>query len=194
MQLTPILKPWSGVSRDFRLFRTEDKLEHGVFDKPVEQIHPTPSVIQIVVTIPENGTLLASHVANRVAHIVDGEDSSEWQALKKTILDTMDKLAHGHGLGGKEHHYVAQAHTGRFHAHPSHVPVDIFAEYLMVGRVSLHDSGGAVRVDDGRRRYVAYAQPGHAEESRKTLEHFFGHFVIAAKPLLDSLEGKILVA
>ena len=192
--LTPIVKPWSGVSRDFRLFRTEDKLAHGIFDKPVEQVHPTPGVIQIIVTLPEDGTLLASHVANRLAHIVESEDSHEWQGLKKVVLDAMDSLAGGHGLGGKEHHHVAFAHTGRFFAHPNHVPVDLFAEYLLTGKVSLHDSGGAVHVDDGRRKYTAYAQPGHAEESKKTLSHFFGHFAVAAKPLLDSLEGKILVA
>jgi hypothetical protein len=192
--LSSVVKPWSGVSRDFRLFRTEEKLEHGVFDKPVGQVMPTPGLINVIVTLPEDSTLLASHVANRLAHIVDEDDGSEWRALKKVILDALDTLAKGHGLGAKEHHHVAQAHSSRSYAHPSHVPVDLFAEYLLTGKVSLHDSGGAVQVDDGRRKYTAYAQPGHAEESKKTLSHFFGHFAVAAKPLLDSLEGKILVA
>ena len=193
--LSPVLKPWSGVSRDFRLFRTDEPLEHGVFSKPVEQVHPVPGLINIIVTMPEgDAPLLASHVANRVAAIVAKEESQDWMVLKKAILATMDALAKAHGLGSGEHHHVAQAHAGRFFAHPSHVPEDLLAEYLLTGKVVLHDSGGAVHVDDGRRKYVAYAQPGHAHESKKTLDHFFGHFAVAVKPLLDSLEGKVLVA
>jgi hypothetical protein len=192
--LTPVPKPWSGVSRDFRLFRTADRLEHGVFEKQVDQIMPTAGVINIIVTIPDDAQLLASHVANRVAGVLSADGSHGWHAVEKVVLDTMETLAAGHGLGKADHHHVAAAHSGRFHAHPSHVPEDLLAEYLLTGKVALHDSGGAVRVDDGKRKYVAYAQPGHAKESKKTLDQLHGHFILAVRPLLDHLEGKVLVA
>lgn len=191
--LSPVLKPWAGVARDFRLFRTAETLEHGIFDKQVDQVMPTPSIIAIIVTQPEDGALTASHVAHRVAALLAHDASPEWRQVERTILDTMDALASAHGLGRKEHHHVAAAHRGQFSAHPGHVPEDLLAEYLLSGKVSLHDSGGAVRVDDGRRKYTAYAQPGQKSGSKKTLEHFFGHFAVAVRPLLDSLEGKILV-
>lgn len=192
--LSQVLKPWSGVTRDFRLYRTEDRLDHGVFAKAVEEINPIPGLINVIVTQPQDAPLLASHVANRMASLVAGEGSQEWVNLKKVVLAAMDALAKAHGLGSGEHHHVAAAHTGRFFAHPSHVPEDLLAEYLLTGKVSLSDAGGAVKVDDGRRKYTAYAQPGHEQGSRKTLEQFPAHFAATAASLLDSLEGKVLVA
>jgi hypothetical protein len=191
--ISPVTKPWAGVSGEWRLFRTDEQMEHGISQKPIGEIMPTMGVV-VVVTIPEEATLLAKHVAYRVAALVAEAKLPEWKALERVILDTMDALAGGHGLDRKHHHHVAQAHAGRFFAHPSHVPEDLLAEYLLTGKVALHDAGGEVQVDDGKRKYTAYAQPGHAEDSRTILKEFPARFEMAAQPLLDALKGRILVA
>lgn len=191
--INPVTKPWAGVSGDWRLFRTDEQMEHGISSKPIGAVMPTTGVV-VVVTIPEDATLLAKHVAHRVASLVSAAKLPEWKALERVVLDTMDALAEGHGLGRKEHHHVAQAHAGRFFAHPSHVPEDLLAEYLLAGKVALHDSGGEVQVDDGKRTYTAYAQPGHAEDARLILKDFPARYEVAAQPLLEALRGKILVA
>lgn len=192
--LTPILKPWSGITRDFRTYRTEDKLEHGVFEKQVDTAIPTPGVISIIVTVPEETDLKSGHVAHRMAGIVESSKSLEWRVVDTIVWKALNRLSTLHGLGSREHHHVASAHTGRFHAHPDHITEDLLAEYLLTGNVALNASGGAIKVDDGKRKWTAYAQPGHADGTKEVLAQFPGQFKGAADELLNSLTGKLLVA
>lgn len=193
--LTPILKPWSGVTRDFRTYRSEDNLEHGVFEKPVDTAVPTPGVISIIVTVPEETDLKSGHVAHRLAGIAQDSKSLEWRVVDTVVHEAISQLGKLHGLlGNREHHHVASAHTGRFHAHPDHITEDLLAEYLLTGKVSLNASNGSIKVDDGKRKWTAYAQPGHADGTKQVLADFPAKFKQAADELLDSLGGKVLVA
>ena len=194
MPLQPVPKPWAGVSQDFRLFRTDEKVTHGVYSEPVGGVVPTAGVISMLVTIPQDANLTSGHVANRIAHLLSGEGVHGWPELARVVHTAVDRLADLHGLTKKDRHHVANAHSGRSAVDYSHFPEDLFAEYLLTGKVSLHDSGGAVHVEDGHRHYVAYAQHDHKDGSKETLQHFLIDYSVAANAVLDELAGKVLVA
>jgi hypothetical protein len=186
-------RTWAGVGRSFRLYRDAEESHHGIFDKPVGQLVPTPGLIVIVAAIPDSYSLNGSQVAHRVAALLEAQGGYAWKHLVRVTDEAISTLAKLHGLDRKHYEHVATTHAGRHISDYSHFVADLFAEYLLSGKVALHDSGGAVHVETPTKRWTAYAQPGHQDESKKTLAKFEADFGRVADEVLDTLEGKILV-